>query len=614
MCRFKGSFWLFLAIFVLVSCSGTPRKTAEEKLQDTKYKEKVFHGTPEPVSGKLDVYATISRTVKYNADHMVESLNRKLFVYDENSTPKSIIESSLVSKNPDENPLFGSMRALNFSIMFATSALTENNLYLNHNLYEKASQNLALGAIKSHKDTLHALKALREIERQVKKEEKQLKELDDKFDRKGALSADEDYYKKGLEVSLLKLSRMKEALSSSVLDYNQLIHNKTEEAPELEGKVFYELEDLDRSLTIESFQKTALVNRSEFKISQEFGGSYSFTDIQADLFKKYPQFERLNINNYTIENPVYAKDLHERTVDISNRLVEKVIAYKNAEAKALTVTDKNLRILSDEVVFKARREAFNQLTIAIFAQVETAYNLMKLADGDRNEIDTEVKALKKIINHLEKNIKSSADSKIELVNAGVKLLELEARKSEILGERAVAIRSMYFTAGFEPFDRELLNENIKEMATKLRARFNNEATEMLAAKVPESLIPVSEPGIDNKWAKQENWLEAVLDHRQTNAKAERMSEETGLFSLYEGDEPDTRQTMQLGAYKIQENADIEWALLSELFPELKTYSPQIEKAEVGGELFYRLKLVSADGGFKDICNRLRASRVECILR
>ena len=72
--------------------------------------------------------------------------------------------------------------------------------------------------------------------------------------------------------------------------------------------------------------------------------------------------------------------------------------------------------------------------------------------------------------------------------------------------------------------------------------------------------------------------------------------------------------MQLGSYRQAENANVEWAMLKELYPQFREYNPVIEKTKVNKKTMYRLVIRSADGGFRDICNKLRRDRVECILR
>lgn len=71
--------------------------------------------------------------------------------------------------------------------------------------------------------------------------------------------------------------------------------------------------------------------------------------------------------------------------------------------------------------------------------------------------------------------------------------------------------------------------------------------------------------------------------------------------------------MQLGAYLQKENADLEWKMLRQLYPELQNVTPKIERAHVNGQVWYRLIVESADGGWADLCERLKNDRFGCIL-
>lgn len=72
--------------------------------------------------------------------------------------------------------------------------------------------------------------------------------------------------------------------------------------------------------------------------------------------------------------------------------------------------------------------------------------------------------------------------------------------------------------------------------------------------------------------------------------------------------------MQLGSYRQRQNADIEWQMLQQLYPDFINMKPEIENSVSGGKNLYRLILKSENGGFLEICNKLRADKIECILR
>ena len=120
----------------------------------------------------------------------------------------------------------------------------------------------------------------------------------------------------------------------------------------------------------------------------------------------------------------------------------------------------------------------------------------------------------------------------------------------------------------------------------------------------------------NTWAKQDNWLEILIDQ---GGKKEPQAitlplKPAGNFDAYEDPVYDKMPVMQLGAYRQKENADIEWQMLKEIYPEFSNVKPKIESSMQNGKMMYRLIVKSKNGGWQNICNKLRADKVECILR
>ena len=585
----------FAVGFVTIFCScSTPN---EPKNTDIQVDELFFAQDPEPVKGKLDVYSSMARAVKYNIDVTAQNMNKKIFNDNPNMQPREVIRKVLNVKTGKENPLYDGLRALDFSIVYAVSRLSDNRTYVDAAIYAKSAQNLVLAAIKSHKDALFAQKKVKEIDRLMARENKILAELNKKLERAGSLAKEELAYKKGLEVSLLKLSEMRNALVFNEADYARLV-KADERKMELEGRKFYEIDDFDEKLDVQTFQRSAYYNRSEFALSKELNKSYSFQEVEANLLKAYPELERLQINGYNAEDPIYAEELERRANKVSVDLVDAVMAYQ-ASTKA-----------EEKKLLKSK--AFDALTIAVFTQVELAFDLVKAADYDEEVITKNIHSLRKEIKNLEKRYRLNAEQKIELLNLKVALLSAELKESQILAEQALAIRSLYFYAGFSPFNKTLLRARVKDIATTLKLGFNQDVVEMLAA-VPEE--QKKEERIENKWAKQDDWLEKLMTEKKPGKKViDLPSKPMTNFDLYEGEAFNKKKIMQLGSYRQAENANVEWAMLKELYPQFREYNPVIEKTKVNKKTMYRLVIRSADGGFRDICNKLRRDRVECILR
>lgn len=163
-----------LAAVMVWGCSSTENAPANNKIE---VDELVFAQNPEPVKGKLDVYTSMARTVKYNVDVTSQEMNKKIFSTEPNSNPKDIIQNALNVKAGSDNPLYDSIRILDYAVLYAMTTLSDNRAYIDSNLYAKSSQNLALAAIKSHKDALFAEKKVKEVRRLIDKEQKKLREI-----------------------------------------------------------------------------------------------------------------------------------------------------------------------------------------------------------------------------------------------------------------------------------------------------------------------------------------------------------------------------------------------------------------------------------------------------
>ena len=597
MNKFEKFVFVLTVLGIVGGCSSAETDNIGNKVE---VEELVFAQSPEPVRSKLDVYASMARGVKYNVDIAAQEMNKKLFAQNQNMSPQDIIQNMMNVKSGRDNPLYDSLRALDYAVIYATVNLSGNRSYIDNSIFVKVSQNLALASIKTHKDALFASKQLKEIARLTDKEQKKLNDIIKKEERTGRLTPAELSYKKGLEVALLKLKEMYEAQAFAMAEYAYLIKAEAKNL-KLEGRTFYELDDLDRKLTVQAFQRSAFSNRSEFDIAREMGRSYRFREVEYNLLKKYPEVERLNINGYNVEDKVYAENLEKRAYTLALGLVKKTEAYKKAKE-----ADRD----------RLRTAAFDELGIAVFTQVEVAYNLVRLSETDYAVVSEQAKDLKKDIKQRERG-RLSMDGEINLLNDKIKLLTLENEQSQIAAEKALALRALYFYAGFSPFTRVLLKNEIKDIVVSLRAAFNKDMVEMLAAVPAEEAY---DEKISNGWAKKENWLEDLMENRNTAPVAQSVAVsrpvvyDEDIFAPYTDPAYDRKKIMQLGSYVERANADLEWKMLQELYPELKAKKPEVIRTRINGQIFYRLVLHSESGGFMALCNKLRGDRVQCLLR
>lgn len=204
-------------LVILASCRSAPvAQTGEAVIE-----QETAVINPEPVKGRVDVYESMARSVKYNTGATLRELRKKV-VYDKNTNPRSIVNNILKMKNLNQNPLYDSLRALDFAIIYAAVNLSDDEHFTSAYLNAKASQTAALAAIKAHKDALFAQRKIKEIERMVKREQREVDTLKAKQDRLGVLNSDDEAYKKGLEVVIYKLSEIKKKLEEEVVLYRQV--------------------------------------------------------------------------------------------------------------------------------------------------------------------------------------------------------------------------------------------------------------------------------------------------------------------------------------------------------------------------------------------------------
>ena len=599
MNKFGKLSFVLIVLGIIGSCSSAEKGGVGDKIE---VDELIFAQNPEPVRGKLDVYASMARGVKYNVDVAAQEMNKKLFSQNQNMAPQDIIQNMMNVKSGRDNPLYDSLRALDYAVIYAMVNLSGSRSYIDSNIFVKTSQNLALASIKAHKGALFAARQLKEIARLTDKQQKKLNDINKKEERTGRLTPAELSYKKGLEVALLKLKEMYEAQAFAVAEYAHLVKVEPKEL-KLEGRTFYELDDLDKKLTVRAFQRSAFNNRSEFDIAKEMGRSYRFREVEYNLLKKYPEIERLNINGYDVEDEVYAENLEKRAYALALGLVKKTEAYKKAKEGERD---------------RLRVKAFDELGTAIFTQVEVAYNLVRLSEIDFGVVSKQAADLKKDIKQRERG-RLSADAEISLLNDRIKLLALQNEQSQIAAEKALALRALYFYAGFSPFTRTLLKNEIKDIVVSLRASFNKDMVEMLAAVPAEEAY---DEKVGNDWAKKENWLEDLMENKPEVPAAQPAGSagpavhagSDDIFAPYADPAYDRKKVMQLGSYVERENADLEWKMLQELYPELRSKTPEVIRTRINGQIFYRLVLHSESGGFLSLCNRLRGDRVQCLLR
>lgn len=552
----------------------------------------------EPAKGRLNVYTSMARGVKYNVDVAAKNIHKKVFDETSRKPADELIKDAGNFQGGAENPLYNASRRLDYAILYAISHLTNDNSYINGNIYAKTAQNLALAAIKTHKDTLFAGRKIRELDRQISASQKQVESLNAKLSRNGVLNEDDLTYKKGLEVSLLKLRQLRGYLQAGIEEYAALIKADAQKV-QVEGRHFYELEDFDKKNRLETFQNLALDSRSEFNIARQEVYNFKTQDVKRDAVQLYPITATLNLNGYDIKNPLYIDNLQERAEAIADNLAKAVTAYLKAE--------------KTEQKQSLKAKAFNELGIAVLVQVELDYDMVRMADYDYNGAAAKVRELRKEIREIERRRRMKTADKIELMEKKQAFYEQELLESQVAAERALALRALYFHAGLSPFKHKLIRSDVSGIEENLKISFNKDMIEMLArAEVKQK----EQKKQGNVWAKENNWLEILIDEGgpEEDEPVTVPVKTRGDFDPYIGEQYDKLKVMQLGSYRQRQNADTEWQMLQQLYPDFANMKPEVENSVSGGKNLYRLILKSETGGFLEICNKLRADKIECILR
>lgn len=586
---------LVLPTVLLLNACATEQKASKPmaEAEDT-----ISFTSIDPIRGRLNVYTSMARGVKYNVDIASKNIHKKIFVETEGKTADEIVKAAGNSQTGAENPLYNAAKRLDFAIVYAVSHLTGNTKYVNGNIYAKTAQNLALAAIKTHKDALFAGRKIRELDRQISSLQKEVQSLNAKLSRNGVLSADDLTYKKGLEVAVLKLQQLRSYLQAGIEEYAALVKADAKKV-QVEGRHFYELEDFDKKNQLETFQNAALDNRSEFNIARREVYDFKTQNVKRDVVRMYPITAALNLNGYDIKDPLYVDNLQERAETIAGNLVTAVTAYLKAE--------------KPEQKQQLKAKAFTELGIAVLVQVELDYEMVRMADDDYNGAAAKVRELKKEIRNAERGRRMKTEDKINLLNKKQLLHEQELLESQVSAERALALRALYFHAGLSPFKYKLIQSNVPGIEESLKLSFNKDMIEMLARTEVKQKEQKKQ---GNTWAKENNWLEVLIDEGgpKEDEPINVPVKQVGDFEPYVGEQYNKLKIMQLGSYRQRQNADIEWQMLQQLYPEFANKTPQVETSLLNGRDLYRLILKSENGGFLEVCNKLRADKIECILR
>ena len=578
---------------LLAACS-TEKKSLGLALQTN---DLVFADAPEALPDKVNVYTSMARAAKYNADATAQNMLKK--IYDGNENPKEIAQG-ILNAGQSGDKLYNAARAMDFADIYAMSVLTDNQKYIENALYAKSAQNLSVAAIKLHREEIFAEKEIKEIDRIMALQGKILSKLNAKNET-GDLTEPEINYRKGLEVALNNLAELKNQLVYTRSEYTQLIKS-TDKELRLEGKRFYELDDFDKRYTPDIFQDSAISNRREFVLAKEKLGSFNAAKARRQAFVDYPPVARLDINGREIEDTRYEAELFNKAKRVTMNLIATVEEFQSNPSKEIL-----------------KQKVFDELAALVMTQVEVSYRLVEKATYDYDDNRYKLGEAKEVVRQMEKKKSLPDYEKVDLLNKRTEVVAYEQREAQILAERAAALRNLYYQAGLSPFDKTMLKGRIKDIEVALKTAFNKDLVTMLSA-VKET--PRWDDG-GNAWAHKDNWLEELIDgpeKAQAPVKpASKAAVKQTLKSLpVQAAEPivqtNGHSMMQLGAYTDMDNAVADQKEILANVPALHGYDVFIEEAVVNGTLYHRLLVKPEAEKLGSLCQAVIDSGFDCLLR
>lgn len=592
----KKQFYICVAaLTMLLAACSTGKKNLGKYLQTN---ELVFSGETEPLPQRVNPYTSMARAAKYNADAAVKNIVGKIYDEDVEVTIGKIFDTDI---NGDK--LYNALRALDFADIYAMSVLTDNQRYIENNLYAKSAQNLSAAAIRLHRFEILSESKVKEINRLSSQQEKFLKELTNKYENEGFLTESEIGYRKGLEVALNRLEKLKSEMLFDHAEYLKLIQSADEDV-KVDGKRFYELEDWDKKYNYDLFADAAVGNRREFVLAKEQLGSFNATKARRRAYVDYPPIARLDINGLAIDDNRYEQALLDKAKNVVASLLDALKEYQSSP--------------SDEVV---QQRAFDDLAATVLTQVEIGYHLVEKASLAYDANRYRISEVKTQINNLEKKKNLPDDEKVDLLNLKVGLLQLEYDSVNFMALRAAALRELYYYAGLSPFDKSVLKEPIKEIEVILKKSFNQDIVALLESAQKQEKWDDG----GNSWAHQDNWLEKLIDDPQVASKP---ADNAKLVKTVKAeDEQKTPQKerrivvnaagktiIQLGAYSDLENAEADKKEILSVLEYLNQYDIYIEDAVVNGVSYHRMMFKPEPEKLRSLCEEIIESGFDCMLR
>lgn len=531
----------------------------------------------EPQKGRISPEISAARALKYNLNTVKQQILPKF------AGGKAQQEAfANLNKLREGQPagLAVSLKELDFAILYTALNFRHNDENFDFLLNQTTSQHLILGALKAHKTTLYGQRKSPELNRLIRQYKKQIEALLKK-------SPDSKEQLKALENGIDRLNAVQQTLEQNNADFRQLVKVETGRI-DVDGRRFFETVALPLKITAADYQNTAFSSRSDLKLFPTF----TLPDITQKINNQYSQIG-------TGVEGIYLQD--------SARL-QNLSAQGDAQASVLLQT-----MLNYQKAGKAKKEKLlpklaEEFYKAVYLQVETAFELASRTSADYEIQLNNISEIKQALQKLEKVSRPSEEQRIELLKKKIELIENENLADQILAEKTMTITALRFYNGQLQITPETLNSSIADIAAHLKEAF---AVQQKKAVSEENnpLIFRQEAEASTAWAHGENWLETLMAQNPKPASPVLMSKKAATNKDY-----NQNTTLQLGAFLDKETAEAEWLKLKNIYPELQSYTPVYEPTSAAGIPLFRLQIKSPQGGFRDLCIKLRRDNRECLLR
>ena len=566
---------LFVLSVFCSACAADPQPLDNQS--QTQAKPATTAITVEPHKGRISPETSIARTLKYNIDTVKQTAAPK-FLGDE---ARANALANFRKLHESGNGASVSLKELDFAILYTSANYYQDSAQIDVFFNQVIGQNLIQGALKAHKSAIFAHKKVFEIRRKIRQNQKLLSLLIKKQ------STDDLDYQKTLEDTIDKLKAAEQEMNQNLSDFRQLVKINANKI-ELDGRRFFDELKIPPAAKVEDYQAAALNRRLELTGFDK----QSLAQTDSDITAQYAENNE-RVKGFYIEDATYLQNLAIRGDASAYNLLNLSLNYQKAGKRKKT-----------ELAPKLGKE----LHKAIYTQVELAFSLAVRTNADFEALQNNIRQIKQDIQKLEKVSRPDNNTKIQLIKQQMSLLENEITADQILAERAMSLAALQIYSGQITVSPELLQKDLPTLAQTLKVGLKQKVS-----TYEQTAAPTLEPQtIESKhWTSGDNWLEEIMTEQQKQPEPQPqkfMSKPLGNRVDY-----NRYKTMQLGAYVEKSAAEKTWQELCAAFPELTNYAPDYEQTTVAGITLYRLKIHSQQGGFKDLCVKLRNYGRECML-